>query len=92
MLKWKRLPLCQISLPIPSSWLPQGAATHSLQLRAQDSAAQPCPHAGICSHHLEGSKIKGSCLILLQSSLSISIGVSSVSERSLNLPLENIPV
>lgn len=54
-------------------------------LRLREAAAQPCPQAGICSHHLEGSKIKGSCLILLQSSLSISIRVSSVRAHSSHL-------
>lgn len=63
------------------------ACPDSLQLR--EAAAQLCPQAGICSHHLEGSKIKGSCLILLQSSLSISIRVSSVRAHSTH-PWKNI--
>lgn len=83
------VPLCGLSLLVPNSCLP--GAQPATTACDSESAAQPYPQAGIFSHHLEGSKIKGSCLILLQSSLSISIRVSSVRAHSTHL-WKNMPI
>lgn len=79
------------ALSSDSQLLPSQCTACPYSLRLREAAAQPCPQAGIFSHHLEGSKIKGSCLILLQSSLSISNRVSSVRAHSTHL-WKNLPI
>lgn len=80
MLKWQQLSIWPDHSPQSQLW-----ASPALMMNwGWQAAVQPCPHARICFHHChpEGSKIKGSSLILLQSFLSVSIRVSSVSAYS----------